>query len=174
MLPSASVTRLLRTESTVPSSTKSVGSVESMVKAVKTFHTRKMAQQHLNPQERTEPDKGLVADPSGNKWTPEFKKAWAREYYAANKERYKKNNRIQQLKKYGLTPEDYSNMLESQGGVCAICGADNPRDGRENLHVDHCHSTGKVRGLLCGPCNKAIGLLQDDPTIIRNAANYLS
>ena len=71
---------------------------------------------------------------------------------------------------YGLTPEDWENMLSEQGGVCAICG-----EVQENrsLYVDHDHETGKVRGLLCRKCNLFLGLAQDDPNILRSAANYL-
>ncbi|MFC5359558.1 endonuclease VII domain-containing protein [Azospirillum himalayense] len=61
-------------------------------------------------------------------------------------------------------------MLVAQGGVCAICRL--VPEG--NLHVDHSHTTGCVRGLLCRKCNTAIGLLQDDPQILKEAAIYLT
>lgn len=79
--------------------------------------------------------------------------------------------------KYGMTIEDYDRMLEEQGG-CAICGTDNPL-GEGNprpaisFAVDHCHTTGRVRGLLCNPCNRGIGFLRDSPAILRKAASYL-
>lgn len=60
-------------------------------------------------------------------------------------------------------------MLDRQGGACAIC----LQVRTETLHVDHCHATGAVRGLLCGACNRALGLLNDDPGLIRRAADYL-
>lgn len=74
------------------------------------------------------------------------------------------------LKPYGITEEDYNEMLESQNGVCAICGGNN---GQRSLAVDHCHETDKVRGLLCTGCNTAIGSLRDSPELCRNAALYL-
>lgn len=74
--------------------------------------------------------------------------------------------------KYGLTVEDYERMLEEQGGGCAICGRP-PRDDI-SLHVDHDHDTGLTRGLLCFPCNNAIGLMQDDPERLVRAAEYIS
>lgn len=69
-----------------------------------------------------------------------------------------------QLKAHGLTIEQFKEMVEMQSGKCAICG--NPPAGtkmEKRLHVDHDHQTGKVRSLLCGACNRAIGLLRDEP-----------
>lgn len=69
---------------------------------------------------------------------------------------------------YGLTEKDYGALYELQGGCCAICRRfDRP------LVVDHCHSTGLVRGLLCGHCNSAIGFLGDDPEVTMRACRYL-
>lgn len=74
--------------------------------------------------------------------------------------------------KYGLTVAEFDAMLAAQGGGCAICSsAVNPDT--NSLAVDHCHSTGKVRGILCGLCNKAIGLLRDDPLLLERAVIYL-
>jgi hypothetical protein len=75
-------------------------------------------------------------------------------------------------RKYGLTSEDFSAMLAAQGGGCAICGSTENPDAA-NLAVDHDHATGRVRGLLCGPCNKGIGLLRDDLNLLREAVRYL-
>lgn len=63
-------------------------------------------------------------------------------------------------------------MVERQGGGCAICHR-GPSKGTARLYVDHDHDTDKVRGLLCQQCNSALGLLQDDPTIVYNAYTYL-
>lgn len=76
-----------------------------------------------------------------------------------------------QLKhKYGLSLADYNLILEAQGGVCAICEGE---CSRPSFSVDHCHDTGKVRGLLCSKCNTAIGLLSDDYETTARAAHYL-
>ena len=72
-------------------------------------------------------------------------------------------------RKYGLTQNMFEALVAAQLGNCAICGANEDRD----LHVDHDHRTNKVRGLLCGKCNKAIGLLQDDPDLLDAAKRYL-
>ena len=68
-------------------------------------------------------------------------------------------------RKYGMTIEQYDAMLEAQGGGCFICG----RPPREDisLHVDHDHSTGKVRGILCFCCNNALADFQEDPALLR-------
>jgi hypothetical protein len=72
---------------------------------------------------------------------------------------------------YGMTPEDYSNLFNSQNGVCAICSQ--PCKTKKGLAVDHNHTTGKIRGLLCANCNGAIGMLQEDPDIIEKAKQYI-
>lgn len=82
-------------------------------------------------------------------------------------------NRRHALKKYGITPGDYDQLLAEQDGVCAICAQPESIEGRV-LAVDHDHQSGAVRGLLCGRCNRAIGLLLDDPELLTRAANYLT
>ncbi len=90
-----------------------------------------------------------------------------------NPEKVAATRRRAALRRYGITPEDYDRMLAEQGGACAICSSYDPRARGGNFHVDHNHETGEVRALLCGPCNVAIGMLQEDPQRARNLANYL-
>jgi hypothetical protein len=103
----------------------------------------------------------------------------AKQWFRDNPERAIANKRKANLAKhYGLTVADYDALLKRQGGVCAICGKDEPnahgRTGKQfRLAVDHCHDTGQVRGLLCQKCNRAIGLLGDDPVLMRKAISYL-
>lgn len=73
---------------------------------------------------------------------------------------------------YGVGLDAYNQKLNEQNGVCAICGGPDIVAGR-SLSVDHDHVTGQVRGLLCGRCNKGIGLLQEDPEILLRAVDYL-
>lgn len=73
--------------------------------------------------------------------------------------------------KYALTLDDYARMLEEQNRKCAICHHHSPKEKR--LAVDHCHDTGKVRGLLCDRCNRALGLLRECPDVLRAGAEYL-
>lgn len=70
--------------------------------------------------------------------------------------------------RYGITPEQREEMRIRQNFRCAICGKDRP------LHIDHCHSTNRVRGLLCGTCNRGIGMLNDDPEILAKAIVYIN
>ena len=76
------------------------------------------------------------------------------------------------LRRYGITPEDYDRMLEEQGGGCAICGK-TPEEEGKNLGVDHCHSTGIVRGLLCRGCNQGLGHYRDRADWLDKASAYL-
>jgi hypothetical protein len=73
--------------------------------------------------------------------------------------------------RFGLKAADYTEMLRKQGGVCAICLG--PQQANKRMAVDHCHKTGKIRGLLCTLCNSAIGKLKDDPVMIQRALDYL-
>lgn len=72
---------------------------------------------------------------------------------------------------YGLTLLAYEERLQEQGGVCKICGGNNPSG--KQLSVDHDHKTGEIRGLLCSKCNTGIGLFDDSPERLRATANYL-
>ena len=96
--------------------------------------------------------------------------------HRAYQKKYAKENpdkvRSKELKRhYGITLDFYKGMLVSQGGLCKICSS--PPAEKRNLCVDHCHTTDKIRGLLCDKCNKAIGLLNDDPILFAKVIEYL-
>lgn len=78
------------------------------------------------------------------------------------------------VRKYGVTLADYARMLKEQGGGCAICGLPESDAYKGSLHVDHCHATGAVRGLLCRGCNHILGHLKDDPELLRSSIQYLA
>ena len=80
---------------------------------------------------------------------------------------YRREERLKQV--YGLSLQDYEAMVTQQGGVCRICKTKPVRP----LFVDHCHASGRVRGLLCHPCNAALGFMRDDPVIAAAATDYL-
>ena len=90
--------------------------------------------------------------------------------------RYCKSVRDRQ-RSYGMDDKHYLFLLHSQKHCCAMCGI-NPKESKEyhykDLCVDHDHSTHKVRGLLCHNCNRGIGFLQHDITILENAIKYLN
>jgi hypothetical protein len=73
-------------------------------------------------------------------------------------------------RKYGITPEEKAAMVLSQGG-CGICKTDAP--GPSDWHVDHCHNTGRVRGILCNRCNLMLGHARDNTTTLSAAIDYL-
>lgn len=73
-------------------------------------------------------------------------------------------------RRYGITLEQYNTLKAKQNNRCAICLS--PPNGCR-LSVDHCHKTGRVRGLLCRPCNAVLGLLKEDPSLFLRAIDYL-
>lgn len=113
-------------------------------------------------------------------------RAKQREYHHANKEkrnaqrranadpRRSKDARLR--KQYGITIEQYDAMLEVQGGVCAICGepeTSRNQHGVRGLAVDHCHTHGNVRSLLCAACNLAIGHMREDRAYAEKLLAYV-
>jgi len=77
-------------------------------------------------------------------------------------------------KKYGIDENGYQSLLASQGGCCAICKTTDPHGRRHNrFHVDHCHKSKAVRGLLCSRCNMGIGSFLDDVELMKKAIDYL-
>lgn len=91
------------------------------------------------------------------------------EYFAKNKTKLYLNKIT---KNFNITVEQYYEMWDNQKGVCALCS--DPPTEKMNLCLDHCHETGKVRGLLCTKCNKALGLFKDNIETIRKAIEYLT
>ena len=73
-------------------------------------------------------------------------------------------------KKYGLSKSDYLALVQAQAGCCAICGG---YDKGKRLAVDHCHETGKARGLLCQACNRSLGQMGNSAVRLRLAAAYI-
>jgi hypothetical protein len=95
----------------------------------------------------------------------------SRQWYAANKDRARANAR---LKKFGLTTGQIDAMRTAQGGACAICRQEFSALPSRHEHVDHCHATRAIRGLLCHGCNVSLGQFRDDPTILARAIQYLT
>lgn len=93
----------------------------------------------------------------------------ARTWRADNPKRNRHNNL---MRKYGITYDQFRILFETQGECCAICQGIVP-GGSGDWHVDHDHATDKVRGVLCSPCNTALGMFRDDAEVVRLAAYYL-
>lgn len=98
-------------------------------------------------------------------------RAYERDYRATRADIMREQERA---RRYNMTVDELRELFDSHDGTCGICGGNDPHDGRwGQWSVDHCHSTGRVRGILCGKCNKSIGLMADDPARLRAAAAYL-
>ena len=100
------------------------------------------------------------------KKNPETKKEISRREYQKNKRKYIDSH---YLRRYGISHDNYDEMVKNQNGLCAICQAQH----RKKLVIDHCHKSGKVRELLCGNCNRLIGESKEDVAILSNAIEYL-
>ena len=124
-------------------------------------------------------DPGFVErerDRSRNAYQRRKARLGAEELRRLSRENYHKYAERTGARKYGITPDRYKEILEKQNGKCAICGsADGGKRGdrRRRLAVDHCHATGKVRGMLCASCNAGLGALRDSPELLAKALVYL-
>lgn len=117
---------------------------------------------------------------------PEKYREYQSEYRKKNRKKAKKSTELWRLtdngrnktllRSYGITLQQYNEMLEKQGGVCAICLQPERmvHKGKvKRLCVDHDHKTGKVRGILCHRCNTTLGMYEDNPELMRNLITYL-
>ena len=117
----------------------------------------------------------------------EQQRAYAREYYAKNRDKLRREEKVRRqgdpthparnrawrlAAKYGMTPEQRLDMIEQQQNQCAICKTQFGHD-QKAIHIDHSHSTGKVRGILCAHCNTGLGKFKDSPAILAAAIEYL-
>tara|TARA_B100000287_G_C20148749_1_gene589280 strand:+ start:56 stop:520 length:465 start_codon:yes stop_codon:yes gene_type:complete len=142
---------------------------------------------HKDPQQRKEYQKQYYQK---NKEYARIKnKEWRENnkgYYKLSRKEYNKkyyDNPVNKLKRrethlkkvYGIDLSEYNRLLESQDYACCICRTKHPgnKGGGGNFHVDHCHETGRVRGLLCSSCNTALGSFKEDPSVLYKAADYL-
>lgn len=93
--------------------------------------------------------------------------------YYKNPDRKLKYRNAWLIKTYGINQDDYERMLLDQNGVCKICNKYRTQPGKNHLSVDHCHTTGKIRGLLCHVCNNTIGLFEEDIDLMLRAIEYI-
>ena len=116
------------------------------------------------PEHRARYNENRNAKYKGCAVTREATRAKVKEWQRLNPEKRK----AQRIKKYGLTLDQFNDMRRSQGDKCAICAS-----AVEKFHIDHCHATGVVRGLLCESCNMGIGKFYDNPEWLESAARYV-
>lgn len=109
------------------------------------------------------------------------KTAYLRRHIENDPERFKAKARVRarrhrRRKEYGLTDTEFAALVAEHESTCCICGvavSDDSPEHNTRLVVDHDHATGKVRGILCDPCNTGLGRFRDDPALLVAAANYL-
>lgn len=101
----------------------------------------------------------------GKAWYEKQKILYPHKFY-----KYKKNERLK--KRYGIDLQEYSSLLKKQKYKCKICG-DKKKANKDALPVDHCHKTGKVRGILCPTCNAGLGSFKDSEKLLKQAIKYL-
>lgn len=103
----------------------------------------------------------------------EKNRKWAKDNY---EQKYNNSKNSKLIKEYGITLEEYNKMFEEQNHVCKICGKEETRKLDETiwkLSVDHCHETGKIRGLLCSKCNVGLSKFEENEQLFLNAISYL-
>ena len=106
---------------------------------------------------------------------PESERKRSADYKSSltEEQRYLSNRNTKLKRAYGISHDDYLLMLEQQNYKCACCGKDNKDAGIKGLVVDHNHTTGAIRELLCTQCNTALGLLKEDEFIIDSLLEYV-
>lgn len=135
-------------------------------------HRREESTEYMKQYREQHGDKMRENDRAAYAENREARVDYSMDYYYRNREDpdFKRRRRSCRLKsKYGITLDDYEDMAAEQKGCCKICG----EYMGEALRVDHCHTTGKVRGLLCNGCNVGLGNFKDSPEALLSAITYL-
>lgn len=108
---------------------------------------------------------------------PERVKAAAARSYLRHRDARRQANVFHQLERtwrtHGLTLDQFHALYESQDMACAVCG-DELSTNKQAIHIDHCHRSGRVRGLLCGGCNVGLGMFRDEPQRMQRAIAYVT
>lgn len=148
------------------------------------IHCKECRKEKVKKWRRSNPARAKEIAKISRSKNPEKSRARANEWHKKNRGRhlaYMANRRLHfsdeiasaKLKAaFGITLDEYNQMLKSQSFMCAICGKHQNENGKR-LAVDHCHKTLKVRGLLCSKCNQAIGLFSENISVIQSAIQYI-
>jgi hypothetical protein len=120
----------------------------------------------------------VCAKESTSKWraeNPERARAKVKECFDKNRKKYYSTHNDRQLfVKYGLTRVEYERLLEETLGVCVVCSRPFGTSPYTKPVVDHCHTTGKTRGIICRQCNIGLGAFKDNTNALNNAVKYLN
>ena len=119
---------------------------------------------------RKEADRDNARKRVRRKENPEFIRAKDKITYKKHKDKWKWRSRFRH---YGITKNAWEGLFASQGSCCAACGSKTPRSNKFDWHTDHDHNTGKIRGILCVPCNRALGYAEEDIKRLQGLAAYL-
>jgi len=122
-----------------------------------------------NPQSKAWRDKNKEYVKEINKKSRDKRK----EYYS-DPERMLKYRNLELKRKFGITHEQYEKILAQQKGICAICKKFRLNKGKKYMAIDHCHKSGKIRGILCHFCNRGLGSFEDSQDFLINAIKYLA
>lgn len=134
----------------------------SVEKAVEAFSIRSKAKGTRRTECKACLNSLRKSQPSFGKW------------HKANRAYIQKYNKEYSLKRvWGLSQFTYDNFLLLQNGKCAICGTNEFMGRGKRAHVDHCHKTGRIRGLLCNLCNVGLGSFKEDPRALERAIHYV-
>lgn len=137
---------------------------------------RARMREYMRVQRQKDPERHREAVRRWRSANREKSRAASRAWRLADPVKARAMDRRQRLnRKYGLTVADYERMCAERDGKCDLCRRAPAGRGHQagRLVVDHCHATGRVRGLLCFHCNTAVGKLRDDPALCEAAAAYL-
>lgn len=116
------------------------------------------------------PDAGAARRAEWRRRNKEKVRSYARKYSANNKRQSAERSRYRNT---GFTPEEFASVFDKQKGRCAICFADISSSPESRMAADHCHATGRPRGILCPQCNSGLGFFKDSQDRLRNAIAYL-
>lgn len=125
------------------------------------------------------PKRGLTCKPCHAKQAREWRAANPERARAIGRRHYQKSSQTTRrgwvLKRhFGMTLEQYNEQIAKQGGKCALCLRVPTEQPKRKLAVDHCHKTNTIRGLLCGECNRGLGLFRDNVYLLKRAIKYLN
>jgi hypothetical protein len=136
------------------------------------YANKKAAKERAQIWDLKNPGKRAAQNKAWYKAHPNYKKTWREKTKKADPKRWKDWNRDVKLRAaYGISLAKFNEMLKAQGGGCAVCRG--PANGMGTFHVDHDHTTGVIRGLLCHSCNCALGLMKEDPKLLRKLIRYI-